>query len=110
MTARDWRGAYRTRRPVGLQPADLLRGNAGIHNAGSDCWHKAVFAADAFRSANVRRKDTEMGMFFRFAPYMRKWVQRSRWNIAQFGSSNGALWTRCGSGPFSGERDSLAER
>ena len=36
-------------------------------------------------------------------------VRRSGWNSRNLGSSNGALWTRCGRGPFGGERDSLAE-
>ena len=48
-------------------------------------------------------------MFSRVALYMRKVVQRSGWNRRQFGSSNNALWTSCGRGPFSGERDTPAD-
>ena len=48
-------------------------------------------------------------MFFRFAPYMRKLCSIPPGTAGNLGSSNGAIWTRCDRGPFSGERDTPAD-
>jgi hypothetical protein len=48
-------------------------------------------------------------MFFRVAPYMRKWCSVPDGTADNLAVRNGALWTPCGRGPFSGERDTPAD-